>query len=176
MTRHADKRGHIHPSARCTLDQTTALIFIETVLRVGLGLRFLYSGVSNVRRWPNPVRNAEIAFPCGAKLFGAIAVFLLVGGGAGLTLGLATRAAAAMIALFLLPTIKIQYYWLQTLPGMAAEVRAAVGEAARPKFQSIARQAYHSHETAWQTNLLLMVLALYFVLRGSVAFGLDNLF
>ena len=157
------------------MEQTAALIFIETLLRIGLGLRFLYSGVSNVCRWPNPVRNAEIVFPFGTKFFGAIAVFLLVGGGIGLTLGLATRAAAAMIALFLLPTIKIQYYWLKTLPHLIEEVRAAA-EPARVKFQLIARQAYHSHETAWQTNLLLMLLALYFALRGSVAFGLDNLF
>jgi uncharacterized membrane protein YphA (DoxX/SURF4 family) len=158
------------------LEHTAALIIIETLLRIALGLRFLYSGLSNVRRWPNPVRNAEIVFPFGTKFFGAVAVVLMVGGGVGLALGAATRAAAAMIALFLLPTLQIQYYWLRTLPGIVEDVRGATAEAARPKFQLIARHAYHSHETAWQANVLFMLMALYFVARGSIAFGLDNLF
>lgn len=158
------------------MDQQTPLTIIETLLRIGFGLRFLYSGVSNIRRWPNPVRNAEIIFPFGAKFFGAVAVVLLVGGGAGLILGLATRIAALMIALFLLPALKIQSYWLKTLPGMIEEVRGAVGEAVRPKFQRIARAAYHAQETGWQANVLFILIALYFALRGSVAFGLDNLF
>ncbi len=158
------------------MDQQTLLIIVETVLRIGFGLRFLTSGISNIRRWPNPVRNAELVFPFGTKFFGAVAVFLMVGGAAGLILGLATRTAALMIALFLLPTLKIQSYWLKTLPGMIEDVRDAVGEAARPKFQRIARAAYHSHETAWQANVLFILLALYFAIRGSVAFGLDNLF
>ncbi len=158
------------------MDQQTLLIIIETLLRIGFGLRFLYSGVTNIRRWPNPVRNAEIVFPFGTKFFGAVAVVLLVGGGAGLILGLATRIAALMIALFLLPTLKIQSYWLKTLPGMIEDVRGAVGEAARPKFQRIARTAYHSYETAWQANVLFILIALYFAIRGSAVLGLDNLF
>jgi uncharacterized membrane protein YphA (DoxX/SURF4 family) len=158
------------------VDQQTLLTTIETLLRIGFGLRFLYSGVSNIRRWPNPVRNAAIIFPFGAKFFGAVAVFLMVGGAAGLILGLATRIAALMIALFLLPTLKIQAYWLKTLPGMIEDVGGAVGEAERPKFQRIARAAYHSQETAWQANVLFILLALYFAVHGSVAFGLDNLF
>jgi hypothetical protein len=81
-----------------------------------------------------------------------------------------------MIALFLLPTIKIQRYWLKTLPPMIEEVRGSVADAARPNFQLIARHAYHSHETTWQENILFILLALYFALRGSVGFGLDNLF
>ena len=129
-----------------------------------------------MRRWPNPVRNAAIVFPFGTKFFGAIAVFLLIGGGVGLILGLATRVAAAMIALFLLPTLKIQQYWLKVLPSMIEEIRSGVAETARPKFQLVARQAYHSHEAGWQTNLLLLVLALYFVIRGSVGPALDNFF
>lgn len=158
------------------MEQTAALIIIETLLRIGLGLRFLYSGVSNVRRWPNPVRNAEIVFSAGTKFFGAIAVLLMVGGGLGLALGAGTRAAAAMIALFLLPTLQIQSYWLRRLPGMIEEVRGATAEAARPKLQLISRHAYHGHETAWQANVLFLLMALYFVVRGSVAFGVDNLF
>ena len=152
------------------------MTIIETALRIALGLRFLYSGLSNVRRWPNPVRNAGIVFPFGAKFFGAVAVFLMVGGGFGLILGLATRAAALMIALFLLPTLKIQQYWLKTLPSVLEEVRGGVAEAVRPKFQLIAKQAYHSHETGWQANVLFLLLALYFALRGPGAFALDNLF
>jgi uncharacterized membrane protein YphA (DoxX/SURF4 family) len=158
------------------LDTAAGLTIIETALRIALGLRFLYSGVSNVRRWPNPVRNAELVFPFGGRLFGAVAVLLMVGGGIGLVLGLATRAAALMIAIFLLPALKIQFYWLRTLPVMIEEVRGATAEAARPKFQRIARQAYHSQETGWQANVLFMLMALYFALRGPVALALDNLF
>jgi len=158
------------------LDTAAGLIFIETTLRIALGLRFLYSGISNMRRWPNPVRNAEIVFPFGTRFFGAVAVLLMVGGGIGLILGLATRAAALMVALFLLPALKIQFYWLRTLPGMIEEVSSATAEAARPKFQRIARHAYHGQETAWQANVLFLLMALYFALRGPTALALDNLF
>jgi uncharacterized membrane protein YphA (DoxX/SURF4 family) len=158
------------------LDQGIALTIVETLLRITLGLRFLYSGVSNVRRWPNPVKNAAIVFPFGTTFFGAVAVVLMVGGGIGLLLGLATRAAALMIALFLVPTLQIQRHWLKTLPSIIDEVRGGVAESARPKMQLLARQAYHSHETAWQANIIFLLLALFFALRGSIALGLDNLF
>ncbi len=158
------------------MDQQALLTIIETVLRIGLGLRFLYSGVSNIRRWPNPVRNAGFVFPFGAKFFGAVAVFLMVGGGAGLILGLATRIAALMVALFLVPTLKIQLYWLKTLPPMIEEARRAVPESAQQTVRLLARQAYHSHETSLQGNVLFLLLALYFAVHGPVAFALDNFF
>ncbi|HEY1266627.1 MAG TPA: DoxX family protein [Candidatus Binatia bacterium] len=158
------------------MDQQTLLTIAETALRIGFGLRFLTSGISNIRRWPNPVRNAELVFPFGTKFFGVVAVFLMVGGAAGLILGLATRIAALMIALFLLPTIKIQLHWLKALPPIIEEVSGAVTEAARPKLQLLARHAYHSHETTLQENILFVLLALYFAARGAGAFALDNLF
>ena len=158
------------------MDQTASLTLVETILRVALGLRFLYSGVRNVRRWPNAVRNAEIAFPFGATAFGFIAVIFMVAGGLGLALGFATRLAAVMIVLFLIPTLKIQRHWLRVLPPMIEDVNHALGqESQKIKFQLLARQAFHSHETGWQANLLMLLLALFFALRGSPAFGIDNL-
>jgi uncharacterized membrane protein YphA (DoxX/SURF4 family) len=158
------------------LDQATSLTLVETTLRIALGLRILHSGLSNVRRWPNAVRNAEIVFPFGATVFGFIAVFFMVAGGLGLALGLGTRLAALMIALFLIPTLKIQRHWLRALPSMIEDVGRALGqESQKTKFQLLARHAFHSHETAWQTNLLMLIVALFFLLRGSPAFGIDNL-
>jgi len=158
------------------LDQATSLTLVETVLRVALGLRILHSGLSNVRRWPNAVRNAEIVFPFGATVFGFIAVFFMVAGVVVLALGLGTRLAALMIALFLIPTLKIQRHWLRALPSMIEDVGRALGqESQKTKFQLLARHAFHSHETAWQTNLLMLIVALFFLLRGSPAFGIDNL-
>jgi uncharacterized membrane protein YphA (DoxX/SURF4 family) len=127
-------------------------------------------------RWPNPVRNAEIVFPFGHKLFGSIAVFLMVAGGLGLVLGLATRLSAVMIALFIFPTFIIQRYWLGVLPGMIADVnRALPDESSKSQFQRLAKQAFHSHETGWQNNLVMLIVALFFAVRGSPAFGIDNL-
>lgn len=158
------------------MDTGTSWIVVETILRIGLGLRILGSGVSNIRRWPNPVKNAAIVFPFGATFFGAAAVFLMVAGGLGLALGLATPVAASMVALFLVPTLPIQRYWLKKLPGMIEEVDHAIArDPERGMFRSIARQAFHSHESGLQDNLLLLVLAIYFALRGTAAFGLDNL-
>jgi uncharacterized membrane protein YphA (DoxX/SURF4 family) len=157
------------------LDQATSLTLVETALRVALGLRILHSGLNNVRRWPNAARNAEIVFPFGAPVFGFIAVFFMVAGGLGLALGLGTRLAALMIALFLIPTLKIQRHWLRALPPIMEDVIRAGQEASKSKLQLLAKQAFHSHETGWQNNLLLLILALFFVLRGSPAFGIDNL-
>jgi uncharacterized membrane protein YphA (DoxX/SURF4 family) len=159
------------------MSQENLLIVVESILRIGLGLRLLNSGVSNLIRWPHPVKNTAIVFPFGATVFGAIAVFLMVAGGLGVALGFMTRIAALMIAFFLIPTLKIQRHWLKNLPAMIDEVdRAIAQESAKSKFRLLARQAFHSHQTGWQTNLLLLVVALFFALRGSVAFGLDNLF
>jgi uncharacterized membrane protein YphA (DoxX/SURF4 family) len=158
------------------LDQATALTLVETVLRIALGLRILHSGISNVRRWPNPVRNAAIVFPFCATAFGFVAVFFMVAGGLGLALGFGTQLAALMIALFLIPTLKIQRHWLRKLPSIIEELDLAVGqEGQKSNFRLLAKQAFHSHETGWQNNLLLLLLALFFVLRGSPAFGIDNL-
>ena len=158
------------------MDQATSLTLVETVLRVALGLRILHSGLSNVRKWPNAVRNAEIVFPFGATVFGFIAVFFMVAGGLGLAVGLGTRLAALMIALFLIPTLKIQHHWLHALPPIIEDVKRVVGQdPSNSKLQLLAKQAYHSHETGWQNNLLLLIVALFFVLRGSPAFGIDNL-
>jgi uncharacterized membrane protein YphA (DoxX/SURF4 family) len=159
------------------LSQENLPILVEALLRIGLGLRFLNSGLSNLIRWPNPVKNTVIIFPFGATVFGAIAVFLMVAGGLGLVLGFGTRIAALMIALFLIPTFKIQRHWLTNLPGLIGEVdRAIAEESLKSKFRLLARQAFHSHQTGWQANLLMLFLALFFALRGSVAFGLDNFF
>ena len=122
------------------------------------------------------MRNAKIVFPFGATVFGFIAVFFMVAGGLGLALGLETRLAALMIVLFLIPTLKIQHHWLHALPPIIEDVKRAVGQdPSNSKLQLLAKQAYHSHETGWQNNLLLLIVALFFVLRGSPAFGIDNL-
>ena len=158
------------------MDQGVLLSVIETLLRVALGLRILHSGVSNVVRWPNPTKNTRLIFPFGATFFAVVAVFLMVAGGLGLALGFQTRPAAAMIALFLVPTLKIQFYWLRELPAVIEEVNRAVPEEPiNGKFRLLAQQALHSHETGWKNNLVLLFAALFFALRGSVAFGLDNL-
>ncbi|HEY2988192.1 MAG TPA: DoxX family protein [Candidatus Binatia bacterium] len=157
------------------MDEASYLTTIETILRIALGLRFLYSGISNVRRWPNPVRNAEIVFSFGATVFGLIAVFLMIAGGLGLILGFETRVAALMIVLFLLPTFKIQHHWLYTLPPMIEGMNRALGQEERNKFRVLAKHAIHSHETGWQNNFLMLIVALFFAVRGSPAFGFDNL-
>lgn len=156
------------------MDQASLVTIVETLLRVTLGLRFLYSGLSNVRRWPSAVENARLVFSVGETFFGFIGVFLMVAGGIGLILGLQTRIAAAMIVLFLIPTLKIQWYWLRSLPAITDEVNNALPQGElRTKLRLLARHAYHSHETGWQNNLLFLVVALLYCVRGSTALGLD---
>ena len=157
------------------MDPMFLMVALETLLRISLGVRFLYSGLSNVQRWPNAVENAKLVFTFGHTGFGLIAVFFMVAGGIGLTLGFQTRLSALMIVLFLIPTLKIQWHWLRTLPATIEEVNNALPQGEfRTQFRLLARHAYHSHETGWQNNLLFMVVALFYVVRGSIAFGLDN--
>lgn len=157
------------------MDHALLMAGVETILRITLGLRFLYSGLSNVRRWPSAVENAKLVFAFGQSVFGFIAVFFMVAGGIGLTLGFQTQLAAFMIVLFLIPTLKIQGYWLRTLPATIEEINNALPQGEfQTKFRLLARHAYHAHETGWQNNLLFMVVALFYVARGSIAFGLDN--
>jgi hypothetical protein len=81
-----------------------------------------------------------------------------------------------MIALFLLPTFMIQRHWLGVLPSMIEDVnRGLADESRKSLFQRLAKQAFHSHETGWQNNLLMLIVALFFAVRGSPAFGIDNL-
>src|SRR5215470_16538523 len=98
----------------------------EALFRVILGWRMLISGVSNVRRWPNPVNTASILFPRGATFFGAAATFLMVVGGFGLAAGIQTPICAVMIIIFLIPTFGLHSYWLKTLPTMVPVVRGAI--------------------------------------------------
>lgn len=41
------------------------VVIIEVLLRITFGLRFLYSGVDNVRRWPGAVVTARVVFAKG---------------------------------------------------------------------------------------------------------------
>ncbi len=150
-------------------------IVVETVLRIALGLRFLSSGISNVRRWPHATETAKLVFPTEPYLFGLVAVALMVLGGVGLTLGFQTEISALMVILFLIPTFQVQRVWLQTLPPMVEKIRGALGEeGAKDDLRFLGRHAIHGHESAWKDNVILLLAALLFVARGSGAFGLDN--
>jgi len=158
------------------LEQSTLIPIAETILRMILGWRFLISGLSNVRRWPNPVNTASILFPRGAILFGFIATFLMVAGGLGVAAGFQTPICSVMLIIFLIPTFNIHYYWLKTLPTMVPVVKNAIhDEKAQNYFRSFDRQSYHAHEVGIRDNLVFFAAALYFAVRGSGAFALDNL-
>ena len=85
------------------MENGTLIILAEAILRAILGWRMLISGLSNVRRWPNPVNTASILFPKGATFFGFVATFLMVVGGFGLAVGFQTPLCAVMIIVFLIP-------------------------------------------------------------------------
>ena len=153
----------------------TLSLAAEATLRVILGWRMLVSGVSNVRRWPNPVNTASILFPKGAVFFGFVATFLMVVGGLGLVVGFQTPISALMIIIFLIPTFALHAHWLKTLPAMSPVVKDALAsEKAQNFFRSFDRQAYHAHEVGLRDNLVFVAAALYFMIRGSAAFGVDN--
>jgi len=152
------------------------MLIAEAVLRVILGWRFLISGLSNVGRWPNPVQTASILFPRGATFFGLVATLLMVVGGLGVAAGFQTPLCSAMVIIFLIPTFVLHSYWLKVLPTMAPVVKAALNdEKAQNYFRSFDRQSYHAHEVGIRDNLVFLAAAVYFAVRGSTAFGLDNL-
>ena len=157
------------------MDHSTIVLIPEAVLRVILGWRFFVSGWSNVRRWPNPVSTASLIFPQAATFFGFLATLFMVAGGAGLAAGLQTQLSALMLVLFLIPTFNIHYYWLKVLPTMVPVVKQALHDPkAQDYFRSFDRQSYHAHEVGIRDNLVLLAAAIYFLVRGSAAFGIDN--
>ncbi len=152
------------------------LVVIEVMLRLALGLRFLGSGISNVRRWPHAVGTARVVFAKGTKFFALMAVAFMVLGGFGVAVGFHTRIAALMIVLFLIPTFAIIRYHLRTYPKMQEKVLGSLPEnGPMEEARRLGGAAIHSSETSWQANLIFLLLALYFMIRGSVAFGLDDL-
>jgi len=159
------------------LENSTLVSVAEAGLRLILGWRMLISGLSNIRRWPNPVNTASILFPRGATFFGAAATFLMVVGGLGVAAGIQTPICAVMIVIFLIPTFALHWHWLKVLPTMVPVVTASLKEEkARNYFRSFDRQSYHAHEVGLRDNLVLVAAALYFAVRGSAAFGVDNWF
>ncbi|HEY7555063.1 MAG TPA: DoxX family protein [Candidatus Binatia bacterium] len=159
------------------MEYSNLVILAEAMLRAILGWRMLISGLSNVRRWPNPVNTARILFPKGATFFGSMATFLMVVGGFGVAAGIQTPICALMIVVFLIPTFFLHSYWLKVLPTMALPVKQALkNEKAQDYFRSFDRQAYHAHEVGIRDNLVFLAAAVYFAVRGSAAYGVDNLF
>lgn len=157
------------------MEHLNLVIFAEAMLRAVLGWRMLISGLSNVRRWPNPVDTARILFPKGATFFGFMATFLMVVGGFGVALGIQTSICALMIVVFLIPTFFLHAYWLKVLPTMAPAVKNALkDEQAQNYFRSFDRQAYHAHEVGLRDNVVFLVVAVYFAVRGSAGLGVDN--
>lgn len=158
------------------MEQVALLPIVESVFRIVLGLRFLSSGIGNVRRWPRATQTARIVFPQGSYFFGSVATALLVLGGTGLTLGFQTSLSAFMLVVFLIPTFKIHHHHLQALPETMKTVRAALDrEEAKDQLHWLERQAIRAHETGWQNNLVLLAATLFFSVRGCIAFGVDNL-
>jgi uncharacterized membrane protein YphA (DoxX/SURF4 family) len=158
------------------LEPASLVLVAETVLRIILGWRFLISGLSNIRRWPNPVRTASILFPKGAPFFGFVATVLMVVGGLGVAIGFQTQICSLMLIIFLIPTFNLHFYWLKILPTMVPIVKSAIGdEKAQDYFRSFDRQSFHAHEVGVRDNLVFLAAALYFTVRGSGAYGLDNL-
>ena len=151
-------------------------LMAEAALRIILGWRFLISGLSNIRRWPNPVTTASILFPKGALFFGFVATVLMVVGGIGLALGFQTPISSLMLIIFLLPTFSLHFHWLKVLPTMVPVVKSAIGdEKAQKYFRTFDRQSFHAHEVGLRDNLVFLTAAIYFMVRGSGAYGLDNL-
>jgi uncharacterized membrane protein YphA (DoxX/SURF4 family) len=158
------------------LEQLSLVMIAETVLRIILGWRFLISGLSNVRRWPNSVTTASILFPKGALFFGFVATVLMVAGGLGVAIGFQTPICSLMLLIFLLPTFSLHFYWLKVLPTMVPVVKSAIGdEKAQNYFRTFDRQSFHAHEVGLRDNLVFLAAAVYFMVRGSGAYGLDNL-
>ncbi len=152
------------------------LVIIEVFLRIALGLRFLNSGVSNVRRWPHAVGTARVVFPKATTFFAFIGVAFMVLGGIGVSVGFQTRISALMIATFLIPTFGIQRHNLRTRPQSVQRILSAISEEkARDEARKLGRDAVHASETGWQANVIFLLVALFFAIRGSVAFGIDNL-
>ena len=157
------------------MEHSTLVLLAEATLRVILGWRMLISGLSNIRRWPNPVNTASILFPKGATFFGLVATFFMVVGGFGVLAGIQTPLCAVMIVIFLIPTFALHFHWLKVLPTMVPSVKAAIkDEQAQNYFRSFDRQSYHSHEVGIRDNLVLVAAAVYFAVRGSAGFGVDN--
>jgi hypothetical protein len=58
---------------------------------------------------------------------------------------------------------------------MAPVVKNAIGdEKAQNYFRTFDRQSFHSHEVGLRDNLVFLAAAVYFMVRGSTAYGLDN--
>ncbi|HET9882838.1 MAG TPA: DoxX family protein [Candidatus Binatia bacterium] len=158
------------------MEHSTLVGIVEAFLRVILGWRFLISGLSNVRRWPNPVNTASILFSQHARLFGLIATVLMVAGGLGLAAGFQTPISSTMLVVFLVPTFSVHYYWLKVLPTMAPTVKNSIADdKALGYFRNFERQAFHAHEVGIRDNLVLLAAVAYFAVRGSGAYGLDYL-
>ena len=158
------------------MEFTSLTLIAEAALRIILGWRFLISGLSNIRRWPNPVSTASILFSKGAPFFGFVATVLMVVGGFGVALGVQTPICSLMLIIFLIPTFSLHFHWLQVLPAMAPVVKTAIGdEKAQNYFRTFDRQSFHSHEVGLRDNLVFLTAAVYFMVRGSGAYGLDNL-
>ena len=159
------------------MDNPTLILLAEALLRVILGWRMLISGISNITRWPNPVNTASILFPKGATFFGFMATFLMVVGGFGLAAGIQTSICAVMIIIFLLPTFALHWHWIKVLPTMMPVVKTAIkDEKALAYFRSLDRQSYHAHEVGLRDNLVFVAAAVFFAIKGSAAFGIDNWF
>jgi len=157
------------------LENSTLVLLAEAALRAILGWRMLISGLSNIRRWPNPVTTASILFPKGATFFGFVATCLMVVGGFGVAAGIQTPLCAAMIVIFLIPTFGLHWHWLKVLPTMVPVVQAALNDdKAKNYFRSFDRQSYHAHEVGLRDNLVFVAAAIYFAVKGSAAFGVDN--
>ena len=100
----------------------------------------------------------------------------MVIGGLSVAIRFQTQICSLMLIIFLIPTFNLHFYWLKVLPTMVPVVKSAIGdEKAQDYFRSFDRQSFHAHEVGVRDNLVFLAAALYFAVRGSGTYGLDNL-
>ena len=158
------------------MEPTSLTLIAEATLRIILGWRFLISGLSNIRRWPNPVTTASILFPRG--VFFRLGCDCTHGGGR-------SRSSNRVSDLDLFahadhlshPNIQPPFPLAEkVLPTLVPVVKSAISdEKAQDYFRTFDRQSFHAHEVGLRDNLVFLAAAVYFMVRGSGAYGLDSL-
>jgi uncharacterized membrane protein YphA (DoxX/SURF4 family) len=99
----------------------------------------------------------------------------MVVGGIGVAIGFQTPVCSLMLIIFLLPTFSLHFHWLKVLPTMVPLVKNAIGnEKAQNYFRIFDRQSFHAHEVGLRDNLVFLAATVYFMVRGSAGYGLDN--
>ena len=153
--------------------QQLAVSNSERALRFVYGLFFLVAGLGHAINFEMTKDGASIIAAAWdlqgfISPLAAAAVFCLIGGGLSLMIGFYVRLGSVLLLCFLVPATYLHSFVMEIALNTASTLQLSSTDKATQALDTLQGIAVQGHQANVMKNLILICVALYFLVRGSI--------